>query len=71
MIRYVVLTLVILATAASAIAAAMPPAGHAVSATGQTAPAAVTVVMKNSPFPVVSPIEVEACALEDCSEVDS
>ena len=31
----------------------------------------VTIVEKNSPFPVLGPIVVEECAVEDCSEVQS
>ncbi len=34
-------------------------------------PAHETVIEKNSPFPVLGPIVVEQCALEDCSEVQS
>jgi hypothetical protein len=30
-----------------------------------------TVVEKNSPFPVVGPIIVEECALDDCSDLQS
>jgi hypothetical protein len=31
----------------------------------------VTVVEKNSPFPVLGPIVVEECALDDCSDLAS
>ena len=31
----------------------------------------VTIVEKNSPFPVLGPIVVEECAVEDCSDVQS
>ena len=30
-----------------------------------------TVIEKNSPFPVLGPIVVEECAVEDCSDVIS
>ena len=30
-----------------------------------------TIVEKNSPFPVLGPIIIEECAVEDCSELQS
>ena len=36
-----------------------------------TIAANLTVVEKNSAFPVLGPITVEDCALEDCSDVQS
>ena len=64
MIRYTLFALAILGTAATAIAAVQPGAPAQVSANS-------TVIQKNSPFPVVGPIVVEECALEDCSDVQS
>ena len=66
MIRYSFIALTIIATAATAIAAAQPTATTIVQATAN-----VTVVQKNSPSPVVGPITVEECAVEDCSDVQS
>lgn len=67
MMRYSVFVLVVLGSAASAIAAIAP--AHI---TGLDAPAAnTTVVEKNSPFPVLGPIVVEPCAVADCSDVQS
>jgi len=64
MIRYTLFAIAILGTAATAIAAVGP---------GQFAgrPANVTVIEKNSPFPVLGPLVVEECAKEDCSDVQS
>jgi hypothetical protein len=64
MIRYTLFAIAILGTAGTAIAAVGP---------GQLArPAAnVTVIEKNSPFPVIGPLVVEECAKEDCSDVQS
>jgi hypothetical protein len=68
MIRYTALVLTILggAATASAIASVHPAANPVLSN-----PANVTVVLKNSPFPVMGPITVEECAVEDCSDVRS
>jgi hypothetical protein len=66
MIRRTLFILAILGTAATAIAAAQPSAFVAASS-----PANLTVIEKNSPFPVVGPIIVEKCAVEDCSDVQS
>ena len=66
MIRYTFFVLAILGTAATAIAAVHPHAGD------QTQNARnVTIIEKNSPFPVLGPIIVEKCAVEDCSDVQS
>ncbi len=66
MIRYTLFVLTILGTAATAIAAVSPmatePAGM---------PKNITVIEKNSPFPVLGPIVVQECAKEDCSDVQS
>lgn len=66
MIRYTFFVLTVMATAATAIAAVHP-------ATSEDAAlhSTVTVIEKNSPFPVLGPIVVEACAIEDCSDVQS
>jgi hypothetical protein len=63
MIRYTLFALAILATTATAIAAVQP-----LTAPAPSDPANVTVVAKNSPFPVMGPIVVEQCAVEDCSD---
>jgi hypothetical protein len=64
MIRYTFFILTILGTAATAIAAIGP--SHV------TAPESgnnVTVIQKNDVFPVIGPIILEQCAVEDCSDV--
>ncbi len=66
MIRYSLIALTILATAATAIAA-VQPSGMAIAPANTN----VTVIHKNSPFPVMGPIIVEECAKEDCSDVQS
>jgi hypothetical protein len=66
MIRYTFIALTILGTAATAIAAVQPNVIEVAPVSAHT-----TVIKKNSPFPVVGPIIVEECALEDCSDVQS
>jgi hypothetical protein len=66
MIRYTLFILTILGTAATAIAA-VHPAGME-RASNQTNH---TVIEKNSPFPVMGPIIVQQCGVEDCSDVQS
>lgn len=66
MIRYTLFVMTILGTAASAIAAVQPNVFEVAST-----PANMTVIEKNSPFPVMGPIIVEECQLEDCSDVQS
>ena len=63
MIRYTLFTIAILATAATAFAAVHPELS-AVTGVG----ANMTVIEKTSPFPVLGPIVVETCAVEDCSD---
>ena len=63
MIRYTFFVLAILGTAATAIAAVHPKLS-AVSNIQEN----MTVIGKTSPFPVLGPIVVETCAVEDCSE---
>lgn len=63
MIRYTLFVLTVLGTAATAIAAVNPQAGT------ETLPEAnMTVIEKNSPFPIFGPIVFEECAVEDCSD---
>lgn len=64
MIRYTLFAIAILGTAATAIAAAGP--SHLAGTDAN-----VTVIEKNSPFPVLGPLVVEECAKEDCSDVQS
>lgn len=65
MIRYTFIALAILATAATAIASVHTKLS---SVTGIHSNVNTTVVGKTSPFPVVGPIIVETCAVEDCSD---
>ena len=65
MIRQTLFVLAILGTAATAIAAAHPEG--AADWTSRN----ITVIEKNDPFPVLGRITVEACAMEDCSDVTS
>lgn len=59
MIRTALFALAFVATAAAAIAAVHPVA--------RLAPTNITVVHKNSEFPILGPIVVEQCKVEDCS----
>ena len=63
MTRTTIIALAILASAATAIAAINPADRTEVS------PRNVTVIEKNQAFPVFGEIEVDECAIEDCSEV--
>lgn len=54
-----------------ALIAAAVEASDATIAHETRAAANQTVIEKNSPFPVVGPITVEQCAVEDCSDVTS
>ena len=65
MIRYTFFVLTILGTAATAIASIAPN-----TATIPTSGHNVTVIAKNDVFPVLGPIVVEQCAVEDCSDVE-
>jgi hypothetical protein len=67
MIRYTLIALAILGTAATAIAAVAPGSADQPKA-GQSN---VTVIEKNDVFPIIGPITVEECAVEDCSDVKS
>jgi hypothetical protein len=64
MIRYTFFAIAILGTAATAIAAVQPAAIEP-----SPGPSRETVIEKTSPFPVLGPILVEQCAMEDCSDV--
>jgi len=66
MIRYTLFLLAIAGTAATAIAASQPG-----SADLQINRNNVTVIDKNEVFPVLGPLVVEPCAVEDCSDVTS
>jgi hypothetical protein len=66
MIRYAfALTLALGAIAGVAAAVEASAARSLQDATNQT------VIVKNSAFPVLGPIVVEECAVEDCSDVTS
>lgn len=65
MIRYSLFALAIIGTAATAIAAVAPE--KSAPEKGQN----VTVIEKNDVFPIIGPITVEECAVEDCSDVQS
>lgn len=66
MIRYSFFILAILGTAATAIAAVHPQVVET-----SVDRSNVTVIEKNSPFPVLGPIIVEQCVIEDCSDAQS
>lgn len=66
MIRYSLLFLAVIATAAAA-RSAIPPGPEVAPATQSN----VTVIEKNDPFPVFGPLVVEQCLKEDCSDVQS
>ena len=66
MIRSTLIALTVLATAATAFAAVHP----SVNSLDQPE-TNVTVIHKNDVFPVIGPIEVQECAVEDCSDVQS
>jgi hypothetical protein len=61
MIRYTLLVLAVAGSAATAIASIAPKANV-------SRPANITVVAKNQAFPQFGPLELEECAVEDCSE---
>lgn len=63
MTRYSAFLLIVLFSAASAIAAVSPQQTAAQDATG----ASVTVIEKNQAFPRVGPLEVEECLNSDCT----
>lgn len=63
MTRYMLFLLIVVASTATALAA-IAPDRSLVSDRGQN----VTVIEKNQAFPVVGPVIVEQCRLEDCSD---
>lgn len=65
MIRYAFFVMAILGAAAVAATAAVHPDAEIIN------PAHETVIPKNSPFPVLGPVIVEKCAVEDCSDSQS
>jgi hypothetical protein len=62
MTRYTVFVLIVLGSAASAIAAIAPQ-----TQLSETNPLNATVIEKNQAFPLVGPLIVEDCDMEDCS----
>ena len=62
MTRYALLLLAALVSLQAAAVLHAAPHGEATVGANQT------VIVKNSPFPVIGPIQVEACAVEDCSD---
>lgn len=67
MIRYAFVLTLALGTVAGVAAAV--EASAAKSARELAAAANVTVIEKNSPFPVLGPIIVEECLRDDCSDL--
>lgn len=65
MVRYTLFVLVVLGSAATAVAAIAPET--TLAPTGSN----VTVIEKNQAFPVLGPLVVEDCATEDCSEAEA
>jgi hypothetical protein len=61
MARYTIFLFVVVASAATAIAAIAPDAPRAMPSKN------VTVIEKNQAFPLVGPLIVEDCATEDCA----
>lgn len=62
MTRYTIFVLIVLGSAASAIAAIAPKTELQASN-----PNNITVIEKNQAFPLVGPLIVEQCETEDCS----
>ncbi|PZF78354.1 hypothetical protein DK847_00585 [Aestuariivirga litoralis] len=64
MIRYAIILIAAMGTVAGAAAMQNAPAA------AQSAPLTnQTVIEKNSPFPVLGPLVVTECRLDDCSDV--
>ena len=63
MIRYTLFIAAVLGTAATALAAV-----QAAPDAPRISTARMTVIEKNDLFPLLGPIVVEECAVEDCSE---
>lgn len=64
MIRYSMFAIAVLATAATAVAAVAPSREDTLRD-----PANITIIEKNEIFPILGPVIVEQCAVEDCSDV--
>lgn len=64
MFRNAIFLAIVLGSAATALAAVAPTA-HDIDVIGGN----VTVIQKNEVFPILGPIVVENCAVEDCSDV--
>lgn len=62
MVRYSIFVLVVIGSAATALAAIAPASDF--PPTGRN----VTVIEKNQAFPVLGPLVVQQCATEDCSD---
>lgn len=62
MARYSLFVLLVIGSAATAIAAIAPD--RSIPLTGRN----VTVIQKNQAFPVMGPVVVDQCASEDCSD---
>lgn len=62
MMKYTLLVLAVVGSAATAIASIAPRTTEAFH------PANVTVIAKNQAFPHFGPLIIEECAVEDCSE---
>jgi hypothetical protein len=61
MIRYTLFVLAVIGSAATAVASIAP-------ADVVSNPANITIIEKNQAFPQFGTLEVEECAVEDCSE---
>lgn len=66
MIRSTLIALAVAATAATALAAVHPSVNQV-----EASKSNVTIIHKNDVFPIIGPIEVQECAVEDCSDVQS
>ena len=62
MIKYSIFLAVVFGTSVAAFAAIAPETAH------QPDPRTTTVIHKNEVWPVVGPLVVETCAVEDCSD---
>jgi hypothetical protein len=65
MLRYALFVVLVMASAATAIAAIAPPNSLGLPAQH------TTIIHKNQAFPVIGPISVQACGVEDCSDAES
>ncbi len=65
MVRYTLFILVVIGSAATAIASIAPQ--DPLAAAGNN----ITVIEKNQAFPVFGPLVIEDCVTEDCSEASA